>query len=95
MNMGEAYGGPSRSKTSIVPLPNLYPRIDAVVGGGQAINRVYKPIQGTKATARGYSKAPEPMQPSDDELNDETISRVRELIRLIHLNNQMKESKRA
>jgi len=98
LNIGEAYGGANRSKTSIVPtIPQgkIYPHIQAVLGsGGQAINRVYKPIQGTKSTARGYSKAPAPVEPSEDQLRDEATEHIRELTRLIVMNNSMKEANR-
>ena len=97
-NMGEAYGGPNRSKTSIVPSitqGKIYPHIQAVLGsGGQAINRVYKPIQGTKSTAQGYSKAPVPIDPSEDQLRDEATEHIRELTRLIVMNNSVKEANR-
>jgi hypothetical protein len=98
LNIGEAYGGPNRSKTSIVPnIPGgkLYPQIQAVLGsGGTAINRVYKPIQGTNSTAQGFSKAPKPTEPSEDQLRDEATDHIRELTRMIVQYNNLKEFNR-
>lgn len=99
LNIGEAYGGPNRSKTSIVPRMSsgqkLYPKIQAVLGsGGTAINRVYKPIMSTKGTAYGFSKPSIPLDPSEDEVNDETVDKIREFTRMIQQQNAVKEARR-
>lgn len=98
LNIGEAYGGASRSKTSIVPRfqgGKLYPQIQAVMGsGGTTLNRVYKPIMGTKSTPHGFSKSSIPIDPSEDQLRDEATEHIRELTRLIVQYNNVKESNR-
>lgn len=98
LSIGEAYGGPNRSKTSIVPkIPGgkLYPQIQAVLGsGGTNINRVYKPIMSTNSTPRGFSKPHEPVEPSEDQLRDEATEHIRELTRMIVQYNNLKEFNR-
>ena len=87
----------NRSAGSISPIPNLYSKKSAVLGGANSWNASVKPIQHTRGTKRGYAGAPPSLVDvffSEDEKNDENavVAKIRDIVNAYHELNQIKAS---
>lgn len=87
----------NRSAGSISPIPNLYSKKSAVLGGANSWNASVKPIQHTRGTKRGYASAPPSLVDvffSEDEKNDENavVAKIRDIVNAYHELNQIKAS---
>lgn len=84
---------PNRSKGSIVPIPGLYKRKQAIAGGVNSTSPVspFKQVLNTKSTPHGYSKAPLPVDEFFDEPEDETLQKLRSVIRAYHSANLLRK----
>ena len=87
--LGEAVGSRS-SRTSLIPMPDLYKNKQATIGGANSWNAVHKQIQHSKGTKRGFSMAPAPIPEenfaSEQEKNDDfqVVSLIRQIVNAYH-----------
>jgi len=83
----------NRSKGSISPKPNLYKGKEAVSGGGYvgASIRPFQVIIHNRSTPHGWSKSTYPLDNNEEEEEDETLQKLRELIRGYHIANLSRE----
>ena len=83
----------NRSKGSISPKPTLYKGKEAVAGDGYVGSsiRPFQVIIHNRSTTHGYSKAPIPLETSPEEEEDETLEKLRKVIRGYHLANLSRE----
>lgn len=94
--LGEALGSHA-SRTSISPMPDLYKGKEAVLGGANSWNAVYKPIQHTRGTKFGYSMAhtfePEENINYEYEKNDDfrVVSLIRQIVNAYHDANMQRK----
>lgn len=78
--------GRNPTHTSMVPIPDLYKgRESGMVGSNNW--QVTKPILRTKATPHGTAKSPILSEPSEDQMADPELSKLRELIKVIFNSN--------
>ena len=87
--LGEAIGSRS-SRTSMVPMPDLYKNKQAVIGGANSWNANHKDIQHTKGTKNGYAKGhivyKDEISAWEDEKNDadDPVSKIRRIVNAYH-----------
>ena len=83
----------NRSRGSISPKPNLYKGKEAVSGGGYvgASIRPFQVIIHNRSTPHGWSKSTYPLDTQEEEDEDETLMKLRELIRGYHNANLSRE----
>lgn len=79
--------GPNRTRGSIVAKKGLYRGLDGAMSSGVSQSIVTKPIVHHGAIPQGTEHAPKPLDPSDEEIEDPAISKVRELVRAIFASN--------
>jgi len=81
------------SKGSIVAKPGIYKRKNAVVGGGYVGSPVspVKDINNHKSTPHGYSKASLPVEDFIEPQEDETLQKLRSVIRAYHSANLLRK----
>jgi len=79
--------GRNRTRGSIVAKKGLYHGLDGSMSSGVSQLIVTKPIVHHGATTQGTGHAPKPLDPSEEELEDPAISKVRQLVRAIFNSN--------
>jgi len=83
----------NRSKGSISPKPNLYKGKEAVSGGGYvgASIRPFQVIIHNRSTPHGWNKSIHPLEEPEEGEDDETLLKLRKLIRNYHIANMSRE----